>query len=322
MQGTSFLRPRLELPLCAVALTSAIALLSSSCAQSATAISSSRYALIYGIENYPSGSLSYPVDDAQGIRDLLVADGLSSNNIIEREDSSVTKAQIKADILSLASVASDSTVIVYYSGHGTFVTKSWGSAYYPTYSGAYIVPYDALSSSGLTSSSAANLVSPTEIQEWIAQMGTKNVILIMDSCYSGAFVDSGSSIDSSPDNYADMESYSAFSTALANFGDLIVSNAKASGDKAPIVLSACGSDEYSYDGTTKMGHGVFTYYLLQSATSGDSDGDGFLTTTEAYAYTSTKIKTWGSSLTNYSSYSPFLPHISGGTRDLVLLANE
>lgn len=112
-----------------------------------------------------------------------------------------------------------------------------------------------------------------------------------------------------------MPYFSAFATALSNFGSLLVANASASGAKTPIVLSAAGTNESSYDGTVAMQHGVFTYYLLQAATNGDGNGDGVVTTTEAYAYTFAAIKAqWDSD----PYVIAFLPHISGGTRDLVL----
>jgi uncharacterized caspase-like protein len=71
-----------------------------------------------------------------------------------------------------------------------------------------------------------------------------------------------------------------------------------------------------------MNHGVFTYYLLDAAINGDTNRDGIVTTTEAYAYTEAKIKAWYLGLSDaaiaHFGYSAFLPHISGGARDLVL----
>ena len=69
-----------------------------------------------------------------------------------------------------------------------------------------------------------------------------------------------------------MQSFSAFSTALSNFGSLLSANASASRPEIAIVLSAAGSEESSYDGTSAMQHGVFTYYLLQAATNAGSGG--------------------------------------------------
>jgi hypothetical protein len=292
-----------------------------SCSMQAPTITAPRYALVYGVQAYLERPLKYTVYDAQGMESKLKAQGWASASFTEREDGAVTKAQIKADILSLRAVSSNSTVLFYFSGHGTYADSTWGQDY-PTYSGAYIVPYDAVTSAyGL--SELTNLISPAELQSWLAQLGTKNVIVILDCCNSGAFGLSRGATDASPQDYSSMQSYSAFSTALANFGSLLVANASASGAKTPIVLSGAGSLESDYDGSPNMAHGVFTYYLLEAATKGDSDGDGVVTTTEAYAYAAKSIKAWGASLTiadYYDGVLPFLPHISGDTRDLVLFS--
>jgi uncharacterized caspase-like protein len=301
------------LPCAAFALALSIAICS--CAQEVK-ITSPHIALVYGIAAaYKSSPLTYTVDDAQGMASTLAAHGWSVPIGNEKEDTAVTKAQIKLDILSLASASSDSTILFYYSGHGTFVDSTWGSPYYPAHSGPYIVPYDAVGSDGVNTTTVVNLISPSELASWFSQVATKNVIIILDSCFSGGFVSPGSAIDASPQNYSSMPYFSAFATALSNFGNLLVANASASGAKTPIVLSAAGTNESSYDGTVAMQHGVFTYYLLQAVTNGDSNGDGVVTTTEAYVYTSAAIKSqWDAN----PYVTAFLPHISGGTRDLVL----
>ncbi|MGA2546065.1 MAG: caspase family protein [Rectinemataceae bacterium] len=285
-----------------------------SCAQDVK-ITAPRYALVYGVADYQTDKLYYTVDDARSMASTLTTYGCSAANIHEKEDNAVTKAQIRSDILSLASVSSDSTVLFYYSGHGSYVDSTWGPPYYPAHSGPYIVPYDAVGADGIDITTVVNLISPSELASWFSQVGTKNVIIILDSCFSGGFVSPGSAIDASPQDYSSMPYFSAFSTALSNFGSLLVANASASGAKTPIVFSAAGTNESSYDGTVAMQHGVFTYYLLQAATDGDSNGDGVVTTTEAYVYTSVAIKSqWDAN----PYVIAFLPHISGGTRDLVL----
>ena len=87
-----------------------------------------------------------------------------------------------------------------------------------------------------------------------------------------------------------------------------------------MTLSACGSEEESYDDSTHS-HGAFTYYLLKAASSGDTDSDGYVTTTEACAYTKKMIKAnWNKEYATYGD--ALLPHISGGTGDLVLYDNN
>jgi hypothetical protein len=316
----------------ALILGGAALLLLASCSQAGSPITSTRYALIFGVEDYPgtSSDLVWSKDDADSMAGLLNSEGW---HVSEKIDSDATKDRIKAAILSLATVASDSTILVYYSGHGADITPEWGSDFYPTYSGAYICPYDSLGSDGYVSvSSAANFISPTELGSWLSQTGTKNVIVILDSCYSGAFVDPGSAIDGAPQKYGNGKGdggtkASAFSKAFSNFGPLLVANAKASGEKTPIVISAAGSQESSLE-MDDLRHGVFTYYLLQAKTYADSDADGVVTTTEAYSYTADKVYAY--CLKNgfdkqYDSdsrgYFDFYPHISGGTRDLVLFTD-
>jgi uncharacterized caspase-like protein len=303
---------RASLRLAFLAAVAALALCS--CAQGASSVSSTRYALVYGVENYPgSGNdLTYPKDDADSMGALLGSQGWK---VYKSTDSEATKARIQADIASIASIATaDSTVLLYYSGHGT----SSGST-------SYMVPYDSVSAAGQIVYS--NLLSATELQSMLKALSTDKVIVVLDCCYSGGFVDSNDAIDASPDDYLSMKSYSAFSAALANFGKLLASNASASGATSPLVISAAGSQDLSYDGDERLGQGVFTYYLLQSATKGDSDSDGVVTTTEAFAYATEYVKAWDQKMAaeGYFSYydgdDPFLPHISGGTRDFVLFSD-
>jgi uncharacterized caspase-like protein len=295
----------------ALALIAAAAALSS-CTQSASSITSSRYALVYGIKDYPGtiNDLNYTVNDADSMTTLLKGEGWT---VTEHTNSAATEAQIAQDIADLNSISSDSTFLIYYSGHGTISGST-----------TYILPYDSIISSGSGSTetaelNSANMISPSALSTMLASLPTKNVLVVFDSCYSGGFASSGSAADASPADYTvsrTSSSYSAFSTAMSKFGELLVSNAAASGSKTPIVLSAAGSEESSVE-TSSLAHGVFTYYLLEAATKGDSDGDGYVTMTEAYEYTAAKLKAWDQT----EGSAAFLPHLSGGTRDLVLFTD-
>ncbi len=308
----------------AAAIASAVSL--ASCAQQVT-ISAPRYALVYGVRDYPGSllDLSFTVNDADSIAELLASQGWV---VRESTDSQATKAKIRADIEALASLSSDATILIYFSGHGTYIDPN--AAGFSGYQGSYIVPYDAVlaGSNYLEPEKAPYLISPSDLNAWLSGAASKNVIVLLDCCNSAGFAPAGSSIDASPQDYSQRPSYSAFATAVAHFGELLVSNAAASGQKAPIVISAAGIDESSYDGSDGslgsivMNHGVFTYYLLNAGAEGDLNGDGVVTVTEAYAYTEKSIKAWYSGLTdaqiNFFGFNAFLPHLSGGARDLVL----
>ncbi len=304
-----------------VAVIFAVSVAITSCAQDVK-ITAPRYALVYGVQNYQDpnlADLTYTIADATSIAQVLGQQGWTTKL---SPDSQAKRALIASDIQNLATtIGPDSTVLLYFSGHGgqsndrsTVLIAPWDFSF-KRISGSIVYI------NGIAQIDESTTISASELGIMLAALPTKNVIVIFDSCNSGGFISSSSTIDASPQDYSSMPSYSAFSTAMSNFGNLLVANASASGGKTPIVLSAAGSAESSYDGTSAMAHGVFTYFLLQAATNGDSDGDGFVTMTEAYAYTAKSVQAWGAALTqadyNAGIY-PFLPHLSGGTRDLVL----
>jgi len=297
---------------------------------SAGSITVPRYVLSYGISDYADdGDLNSPADDAQFMRSLLVADGYTALQTAACTDSAVTKSQIQSDISSLASLESDSIIVIFYASHGTY----FESGSYAGYEGAYLVPYDAINADG--SGVLTNLISPTELSGWISQSGKRNVIVILNTCFSGGFVDSGSSIDTAPQNYGpydDGTTPSGLWTAIENFGTLLSKNASDSEAPGPIVISAAGSEEVTYELTSAYSyifddHGIFPYFIIKAAESGDANGDGYVTATEAYAYAVSGIKSnWnvyyqGEYDSETGTYADFMPHISGGARDLVLYSN-
>lgn len=302
---------------CAFALALVTALFS--CSQQPT-ITVPGYALVIGVQNYPNAShLQYTLDDATAMAQLLPSPRWSTTVDL---DANATRGAIVADLTDLAARAEpDSTVVLYFSGHGDLTNDG---------STGLIAPYDTdflRNSDGSIIFSGLNplvdertVITAPQFASILSHFATKNIIVVLDCCFAGNFVSPGSSIDASPQNYENMQAYSGFSTALAKFSDLLSANAVASGSMAPIVISASGASESSYDGTINMKHGVFTYFFLQAATHADTNGDGLVTTTEAFAYTKNAIVAWGASLTlpNLDGFLPFLPHISGGTRDLVL----
>jgi hypothetical protein len=282
---------------------------------SASRITSPRYSLCYGISNYQDTSdLASPSFDAHTMRDLLVSSGYTER--ATRVDSVVTKNSIKNDIIGLSELEPGSIVVIFYSSHGTYDYTTGIS---------YLVPYDAINEIGVMNMSL--LISPSELQSWISQSGQRNVIAIVHTCYSGGFVDPQSSKDISPQNYGPNDGGTtpgAIQAALCDFGELLAKNATQNGEPGPIVISAAGSKESAWESTSSYfgGHAVFTCFLFQAATKGD--GDGYVTAVEAYSYTAAAIRLiWNTAVQDiYNAeagvHPDFMPHISGGARDLVL----
>lgn len=312
------------------------ALLAAGCSNT-IATPANRYALVIGVQDYPADTsdLSYPDDDADSMATLLESTGwtvtkrlIATSDAGIATDGSPTRANIESAIGDFANyVGSDteSTILVYYSGHGSTT---------PDNSTAYLIPYDGLYNTGSKTTGGewiasyddttqANWITPAQMTTMMGDIGAKNRILILDSCYSGGFVDTGSAVDASPQDSNTLtgttEDGLLFS-AIANLNTLLAASASREGDPDVITVSACGSGELSYDDSTHK-HGAFTYYLLASALSGDSNRDGYVTTTEAFSYAKESVKAyWNSAYAIYGA--ALLPHISGGAGDLVLFANR
>lgn len=321
----------------ALAATLAASLALSGCSNiAASSAAANRYAIVIGVsvydDYYPEGdgpNLTYPDNDAEDLATLLASKGWTVKYSLI--NSGAAYGTIESDIAALKSVVdSSSTVLVYYSGHGTI--NSSGAA--------CIIPQDACVKDatipGKYSFDESKFMNAATMSNLLGALSCKNKILVLDSCYSGGFADTGGSTDAIPSAYGTFEGgteASLLAAALGNFGTLLQNSITSGGDPDVLTITAAGSNEYSYD-DSDHGHGAFTYYLLQAAASGDSDGDGYVTASEAYAYAKQKIKSvWDADYAtdlgywkqyyNYYGYVPdFMPHISGGSGDLVLYNNN
>jgi len=289
----------------------------------ATTLGGNKYAVVVGINDYIDSNvtdLSYCVADADSIKDMLEAAGWTVNLITaasnEATNQYATKAKIEA---ALAAVPSDTTTFFfYYSGHGSIDTSN----------DAYILPSD-LNRSSTESAFYSSAISATEFSTWLDSVTATNKLVVLDSCYSGGFVDSGDSVDSITD-VQQMWSTSIHTASAVDmffrFGELLAQNTEAASkdpSTTPLVISAAGTLEESLeDSSYGGGHGIFTYYFLQAAETnssgamkGDSDGDNVLSCIEAYDYAKNKL----ASDSNITVSEEFLPHITGGLRDFALI---
>ena len=286
----------------------------------ASTLGGNKYAVVVGINDYINGSdLNYCVADAESMEKMLEDAGWTVNPITAESGEAIKKNATKSAIeTALKSVPADTTTFLfYYSGHGSIDYSD----------DAYIVPSDY-------DGSVSSLISATEFSGWLDSVTATNKSVILDSCYSGGFVDAGDSVDSItdvgvwyPDGiYAIMQTSTA-ADMFFRFGELLAQNAAASSTNpstAPLVISAAGWAEESAEplptDNPNVGHGFFTYYFLDAAAAGtnghmkgDSDGDGVLSCIEAYDYAKNALEQ-----ANYG----YLPHITGGLRDFALIDNR
>jgi hypothetical protein len=311
-------------------------LLASGCSMD---MSYDRYAVVYGISDY-QGTL-YDLDcsdeDAHSMKSLLEGQGYS---VQERVDSAATRAQLESDIAEVAATATEQDLfLLYYSGHGGQGPANpqvgaetaagsdsyeewiflWGSLVYTD----NLPPGDGLED---YSTDLSQTVNDDELAALLRRIPCAKKVVLIDSCFSGGFIGNGLEADGLPPEYSGsmvswlgdlgeaMRLYANFGARGQDYGSDIPP------DEA-LVISACGEREVSWE--PLHGHGVFTYFLLASATGGDANGDGYVTVSEAYDYIRRGInREWNAVYAPlHDSEVIFAPHVSGGPVDYVLFSS-
>jgi formylglycine-generating enzyme required for sulfatase activity len=198
------------------------------------------YAVVVGISQYSEEVIPrvpYAVKDAQAITALLETQaGIPKTHIKLLTDSKATLSGLRNHLgewLRMR-VKADSTVYVYFAGHGTPNLQ--------TQSGA-IVPWDG------HPDFPAGLYPLKELEDTLGALPTKNVIVFLDSCFSGG---AGRSV--LPKGARPM----GLQYPVLSHGDVMV-------------LAAATGTQISSD-YDKAQHGLFTHYLL-AGLRGEADAD-------------------------------------------------
>ena len=189
------------------------------------------FALVIGIEDYQSvPKADYAVRDAETVRRSLEAIGFPPRNIISLEGAQATASRLKSylDEWLPLNVRPNSTLFVYYSGHGAPDAKTGD---------AYLVPWDG--DPKFLKSTALPLKA---FYASLAKTKAKRVIVALDACFSGGGGRSVLAQGARP-------LVSTVVDAVPTGGNLVV-------------LAAASGDEIT--GTlAEQGHGLFTYHLLK-----------------------------------------------------------
>jgi len=225
-------------------------------------------ALVIGIDDYPTNPLSGCVNDANAIANTLETNGDGSPNfspkLLTSPGASLTRSSLREAIEQLFSGDSDMTLL-YFSGHG-FIKST----------GGYLVTTDA--------SRYDEGVSMDEILNLANQSESKNKIIILDCCHSGAL--------GSPS---------------------ITGNNLAQLSEGLSVLTASRDTESAME---VNGSGVFTSLVVDALKGGAADLRGNITPGSLYAYVDEALGAWDqrpifktnvSSFTSLRKISPKIP---------------
>lgn len=219
------------------------------------------YAIVIGIENYRQKlpKADFATQDARLVVDYLIkAMGYPEENVI-------TLLNDHASYVDLAkyfekwlpnNVEKDSTVFVYFSGHGAPNTKTGD---------AYLVPYD-----GDPSFIAETGYSLKRMYAALGKLPAKEITVALDSCFSGA---GGRSV-------------------IAKGARPLVMNLQANValSRNITVLSASSGEQISstYD---EKGHGLFTYFLLKGIKDEDVvKPDGSIAISDLFSYIKPQVE--------------------------------
>ena len=219
-----------------------------------TGIQPRLFVLTIGVSRYKEDrlSLSYAEKDASAIARALGAQGTALFREVRTRvllDEAVSRESIIAEMNSfLGRAVSSDVVLIFVAGHG--VKRAATDTF-------YFLPHDSnfqnITTKGLRWS---------DFEEEVAALGTrvKNVILLLDTCQSGALQIGARGIGVTPD----------LSTAFDR--------------KGTYVLAAASADEVAIESST-WGHGVFTHAILSGLKSGaDYNGDRKVDILELFHY--------------------------------------
>lgn len=216
---------------------------------------SNNYAVVIGISQYREEvipKVAYAVKDAEAIAQLLESQGgIPKVNIKLLTGAKATIGDLRShfgDWLQMR-IKPDSTVYVYFAGHGTPN---------PQTGEAYLVPWDG------HPDFLSGLFPLKELYETLSKLPAKDIIVFLDSCFSGA------------------PGRSVLQKGARPMVISVENPLLASGNV--IVLAASTGNQISSD-YDRSEHGLFTYYLLKGLRgAADQDQDQRVTLKELAPY--------------------------------------
>lgn len=216
------------------------------------------FALVVGVEDYQSlPRAQFGARDAAAARRHFAALGIPERNIVALEGQAATGNKLKSYLQEWLplNVKADSTLWVYYSGHGAPDPKNGD---------AYLVPWDG--DPKFLKSTAYPL---KQFYADLAKTKAKRIVVALDACFSGA---GGRSVlaEGTRPLVVKVEDGAPASDRLTVF-------AAASGDETTGTMP----DE---------GHGAFTYYFLKGLSGAAKSAAGAVTAKSLYDYLKPRVQ--------------------------------
>lgn len=219
------------------------------------------YAIVIGIEQYQQGlpKADFATRDAHITKDYLTkVMGYQEENVVLLMNERATKSGVEKYVEHWLPnrVEKDASVFIYYSGHGSPNPKTGD---------AYLVPYD-----GDPAFVDATGYALKRLYESLGKLAAKEVVVMLDSCFSGA------------------GGRSAIGKGMRPMG--LSTEIQAAVSEKTVVLAASAGNQVSstYD---QKGHGLLTYYFLKGLRGeADTNKDGSVDLSEVFAYVKPQVE--------------------------------
>jgi hypothetical protein len=225
------------------------------------------YVLVVGINKYqnPKYQLNYALPDAEAFKKQfadnpsVLFESIIVKSLFDDEASKERIAQAFKDLST--AVREQDMFIFYYAGHGTM----GGNTLNPEF---YIVPYDVTQLYGNENILKEKALSAGEIKTLSIGLVAQKQVFIIDACHSAGALESAVTRGA-----AEERAIGQLARSTGTFW-----------------LTAAGSDQFATE-FEKLGHGVFTYSLLEALQGKDSGSamDGTITIRELSSYVEQRV---------------------------------
>ena len=215
------------------------------------------YAIVVGIGKYSDiPEAMFAERDAEAVRDHLIAAGFPSRNVVflSGERAGYKGIEKFVETWLPKNVGEDGRVFFYFSGHGAPDPKTGQ---------AYLLPYDG------DPNYLENTGYPLErLYAKLSALKAKEVIVALDSCFSGA---GGRSV-------------------MAQGARPLVMKVDAMPAQKNLTVFAAASADQITSTLEDQGHGTFTYYFLKGLGGNAKDASGRVTAQALYDYLKPKVQ--------------------------------